>query len=172
VWDVASGFNWRRYDRDRRINLELRGADRLRALRLSAAEFGPLSTNGAFGSIMAGLVAGAGGCGIGRIALAPARSVERWALYCGRAVNRVPMDGNKVRCFGFVGGWPRCISTQPGLGGFCTLSPGSLRYRARLKAFCTGQGFATFEDADDAFNRVYGPQWQFKLRSAIWATVV
>jgi hypothetical protein len=84
--DVASGFNWRRYDRDRWINRELRGAERLKALRLSAKDFGPESTNAAFGSIMAQLVAGAAGCGIGRIALSPVRSLEPLPSYYGRAV--------------------------------------------------------------------------------------
>jgi hypothetical protein len=171
--DVASGFNWRRYERDRWINRELRGAERLRALRQSAAEFGRESTNGAFCSIMSQLVAGAAGCGIGRIALSPVRSLEPLPSYYGRAVARAPSNGgHHVRCFGFAGGWPRCISTEPGFGSFCTLRPGWLRYREHLKAYCFAQGFTAFEEADDFFTRAIGRQWQFKLQRAIWGTQV
>jgi hypothetical protein len=41
-----------------------------------------------------------------------------------------------------------------------------------LKAYCSAQGFAGFDEADDFFSRALGRQWQFKLQRAIWGTPV
>jgi hypothetical protein len=165
--DVASGFNWLRYERDRWINRELRGSEQLKALQDSAAEFGCESTNVTFLALTRRLIASAAACGVGRIAFAPVRNVARSAFYCSRAVNRAPTNGDKVRCYGFAGDWPRCISTETGLGRFTTLSPGWYRHREHLKAFCYANGFDSFEEADDVLSRVYSRKWQFKLRQAI-----